>query len=97
MNLKPCMLAAMALASTLAFAPAGAQEITPWPEMMMRSADANGDGIVTRAEYLDAMARYWDERHASMMKGDAQMKAGEMNKTQFMQFTRNFADREKGR
>ena len=99
MNLKIALLAPVALASTLALhTGAGAQEITPWPEMMMQSADTNHDGIVTRAEYLDAMARIWDEKHAQMMKSDAQMKGGEMNKSQFMQFTRtSFAEREKGR
>ncbi|MEP7283659.1 MAG: hypothetical protein ABI696_16900 [Rubrivivax sp.] len=66
--------------------PAQAQEATAWPEAMMRMADTNKDGMVTRKEFLDAMAKMWDDKHAKMMKTDTTMKAGMMNKTQFMAF-----------
>jgi hypothetical protein len=66
--------------------PALAQEATIWPETMMKMADKNKDGMVTRQEFLEEMARLWDMKHGQMMKGDKTMKAGMMNKTQFMQF-----------
>ena len=66
--------------------PALAQEATPWPELMMKMADRNKDGMVTRQEFLDEMARQWDMRHSAMMKADKAMKAGMMDKKQFMSF-----------
>jgi hypothetical protein len=83
-------LAAAAFALTAGLcAPTIAQEATPWPELMMKMADANKDGMVTRQEYLDMAARMWDEKHAKMMKSDPAMKAGMMGKDQFMVFARN--------
>lgn len=66
--------------------PATAQEATPWPELMMKMADRNKDGMVTRQEFLDEMGRQWDAKHAAMMKSDKGMKAGMMDKKQFMSF-----------
>jgi hypothetical protein len=66
--------------------PAIAQEATPWPELMMKMADRNKDGMVTRQEFLDEMGRQWDRKHAAMMKADKGMKAGMMDKKQFMAF-----------
>ena len=83
-------LAAAAFALTFGpLAPAIAQEATPWPELMMKMADKNKDGMVTRQEYLDMAARMWDEKHAKMMKTDTGMKAGMMGKDQFMTFVKN--------
>jgi EF hand len=84
-------LAAAATALTLAFAlagPAQAQEATAWPDMMLKMADANKDGMVTRQEFIDAMSKMWDQKHAAMMKTDSKMKAGMMDKAQFMAFAR---------
>lgn len=89
MKTKTLILASAALASMLAASPAArAQEATPWPEAMMRMADTNKDGMVTRKEFLDAMAKMWDEKHAKMMKTDSTMKAGMMNSVQFSVFMR---------
>jgi hypothetical protein len=84
----PSLAAGLAgLVLTLAAAqPALAQEATPWPELMMKMADRNKDGMVTRQEFLDEMARQWDMRHAAMMKTDSKMKAGMMDRKQFMGF-----------
>lgn len=79
------LLGAMTLALGAA-QPALAQEATPWPELMMKMADKNKDGMVTRKEFLDEMARVWDMKHAQMMKNDTTMKTGMMSKAQFMQF-----------
>lgn len=93
MKMRTLTLAGMAMASMLAFSPlAQAQEATPWPELMMRMADTNKDGMVTRKEFLDAMAKMWDDKHAKMMKADTTMKAGMMNKTQFMAFSKGMID-----
>lgn len=76
-----------ALALTLAAAqPALAQEATPWPELMMKMADKNKDGMISRQEFLDQMGRIWDKKHAEMMKADKSMKAGMMTMAQFKQF-----------
>lgn len=94
MNAAKTLGAALALAASM-FAtslPVSAQEATPWPELMMRMADKNKDGMVTRQEFLDHMARMWDEKHSKMMKADTAMKAGMMNKTQFMAFTKSLLD-----
>jgi hypothetical protein len=72
--------------------PAIAQEATPWPELMMKMADRNKDGMVTRQEFLDQMARMWDAKHAAMMKTDKTMKAGMMDKKQFISFAPSIAD-----
>lgn len=88
-SLKTLLAAAAALAVLSAVhAPAAAQEATPFPEAMMRAADANKDGMVTRQEFLDQMARVWDQKHAQMMKTDTTMKAGMMDATQFKTFVR---------
>lgn len=70
-------------------APVMAQEATPWPDMMLKMADANKDGTVSKQEYLDMAAKMWDEKHAKMMKTDKAMKTGMMDKTQFMTFVRS--------
>jgi hypothetical protein len=80
---------AFALTAALSAPLARAQEATPWPELMMKMADANKDGTVSRQEYLEMAARMWDEKHAAMMKSDSGMKAGKMDKAQFMTFVRN--------
>jgi hypothetical protein len=83
-------LAATAFALTAALsAPAMAQEATPWPELMMKMADMNKDGTVTKKEFLDMAAKMWDDKHGKMMKSDSAMKAGMMDKAQFMEFVRN--------
>jgi hypothetical protein len=78
--------AVLAVAAGLS-APAGAQEATPWPELM-KMADANGDGMVTKKEYLAMMAKMWDQKHAKMMKADAKMKVGMMDMEQFKSYMR---------
>ena len=81
--------ASLVLALTLA-APVQAQEATPWPDMLLKMADVNKDSMVTRQEFLDAMAKAWDRKHAAMMKTDSKMKAGMMDKAQFMSFAKSF-------
>ena len=54
-------------------------------EMVMKMADRNKDGMVTRAEFLDAMGKAYDMKMAKMkttkdgdkmMKGDAMTREG---------------------
>jgi hypothetical protein len=93
MKLKTLTLAAAALATSFAMmAPAAAQEVTPWPDMMLRMVGMNKDGMVTRQAFIDAMAKMWDEKHAAMSKTDPTMKPGMMNRTQFMAFAKNWID-----
>lgn len=88
MKPTPSIAAALLLGTMLATtAPAHAQEATPWPELMAQACDTNKDGMITRKEYLDHMARLWDERHAAMMKSDATMKPGMMTHAQFKNYS----------
>jgi hypothetical protein len=88
-RLKTLLATAAALAAlSSVHAPAAAVEATPWPEAMMKAADADKDGMVTRKEFLDHMARMWDDKHAKMMKTDTTMKTGMMDKKQFTTFVR---------
>lgn len=68
--------------------PTFAQEATPWPELMMKMADVDKNGMVSKQEYLDMAARLWDMKHAKMMKEDTAMKSGRMTRTQFMAFAK---------
>jgi hypothetical protein len=86
---KTLSLMAIALASSL---PAQAQEATLWTEAFFKMADTNRDGMMTRQEYLDHMARMWDKKHAGMMKSDAMMKPGMMDKPQFMAYAKGLLD-----
>jgi hypothetical protein len=86
------LLAGLATMCAMSAFPVMAQEATPWPELWMKMSDKNKDGMVTKQEFLDAMSKMWDEKHAKMMKSDKDMKAGMMNKTQFMNFTKDLTD-----
>lgn len=85
-------LAALAMAAAFSFsAPAIAQEGTAsFPELMAKAADTNKDGMITKKEYLDQMAKMWDEKHAKMMKTDTTMKAGMMDMKQYMAMLKTF-------
>lgn len=94
MNTKTLILASAALASMLTLsAPVHAQEASQSQKDLLAFCDTDKDGMVTKKEYLDGMARMWDEKHAMMMKSDTTMKAGMMNKAQFTTFVRaSFVD-----
>ena len=79
--------AALAVMSSMPLS-AVAQEATPWPEAMMKAADTNKDGMLTRQEFLDHMGKTWDAKHAQMMKTDTTMKSGMMDSKQFTSFAR---------
>ena len=88
------LIASLAVAGSM-FAlsgPVSAQEATAWPELMMKMADANKDGMVTRKEFMDHMGKMWDDKHAAMMKSDKAMKSGMMDKAQFMSFVKSLQD-----
>jgi hypothetical protein len=85
-------LAGLAVAGALSAVPALAQEATPWPELWMKMMDKNKDGMVTKQEFLDAMSKMWDEKHAKMMKSDKDMKAGMMPRASFMRFAKDLTD-----
>lgn len=89
--LKP-LIAGLALSGALAALPVAAQEATPWPELWMKASDRNKDGMVTKQEFVDTMARLWDERHAKMMAADPGMKVGMMSRSEFMRFARDLTD-----
>jgi Ca2+-binding EF-hand superfamily protein len=92
MNALKTLLAGLAVAGAMSAVPVMAQEATPWQEAWMKMMDKNKDGMVSKQEFLDAMAKMWDEKHAKMMKAEKDMKAGMMTKAQFMHFTKDLTD-----
>src|SRR4029450_10160385 len=92
MKATKTLLAGLATMCAMSALPVMAQEATAWPDMWMKMADKNKDGMVTKQEVLDAMPKMWDEKHAKMMKTDKEMKAGMMSKTQFMKFAKDLTD-----
>jgi hypothetical protein len=87
MKTSSAVAAALMLGALITTTAVSAQEATSWPELMAEACDADRDGMVTRKEYLDHMARLWDEGHASMMKRDSTAKAGMMSAKQFQAFS----------
>ncbi len=84
-------LTTLALAAAFSFsAPAIAQEGSAFPELMAKAADMNKDGMISKQEYLDQMAKVWDEKHGKMMKTDKTMKAGMMDMKQYMAMLKAF-------
>jgi hypothetical protein len=81
-----CAAAAGLVLGLAAAQPGMAQEATPWQEVLLEHCDTNKDGVVTRQEYLDEMARRWDGRLTAMAKTDRSVAAGRLNKSQFTQF-----------
>lgn len=61
-----------------------------WTDAMVKAADANADGMVSRQEFQDHMGVMWDQHHAKMMKGDAKMKPGMMERGQFQRFSKTW-------
>lgn len=91
MKTLTALMITAAFAGTLGTAlPAAAQEATP--DSLWLMMDQSKDGMVTKDEFLAAMAKMWDAKHAKMMKSDKAMKAGMMNRTQFMAFYKNLND-----
>lgn len=56
-------------------------------DAMMKAADTNADGMVSRQEFQDQMGTMWDQHHAMMLKGDPTMKQGMMERGQFRRFS----------
>jgi len=86
------VLAGLAMAGAMSAVPVHAQEATPWPELWMKMMDKNKDGMVTKQEFLDAMGKLWDDKHAKMMKSDKEMKSGMMSRPQFTRFAKDLTD-----
>jgi len=86
------MKAALAAALLAAAAASPAQTTTKadWTETMVKSADANADGMVSRQEFQDHMGVMWDQHHAMMMKKDSKMKPGMMERGQFQRFSKSW-------
>lgn len=58
-----------------------------WNDAMMKAADVNTDGMVSRVEFQDHMGLVWDRHHANMMKGNPKMKHGMMEAGQWREFS----------
>jgi hypothetical protein len=63
---KTLMAAALIAAGTLT-TPVMAQELVDWP-MLNKMTDKNGDKMVSKQEFLDAMAMAYDKAMVSMKK-----------------------------
>lgn len=82
--------AAAALALLAAAATAQTSGKMNWNDTMMKAADSNADGMVSRQEFQDHMGQIWDREHAMMMKGDAKMPRDGMKPEHFRHFSNNY-------
>lgn len=76
--------AALLLLSTAGLAQTPAMA---WNDAMMKAADVNNDGMVSRAEFQDHMGLMWDRHHADMMKANPKMRQGMMEPEQWRAFS----------
>ena len=82
------------LAATATFSlPSQAQEIKR-EEMVTffqsDKIDANKDGMVSKKEFIDAMAKVWDMHMAEAKKADPKMPKDKMTLPQYVEFSKMF-------
>ena len=93
-SISKLVLATTVLAVTAAFSlPSQAQEIKR-EEMVTffqtGMIDANKDGMVSKKEFMDAMAKSWDMHMAEAKKADPKMPKDKMTLQQYLEFSKMF-------
>ncbi len=58
--------------------------------LQMDKIDANKDGMVSKKEFMDAMAKTWDMHMAEAKKADAKMPKDKMTLQQYLEFSKMF-------
>ena len=58
--------------------------------LQMPMVDANKDGMVSKKEFMDAMAKTWDMHMAEAKKADPKMPKDKMTLQQYLEFSKMF-------
>jgi Ca2+-binding EF-hand superfamily protein len=93
-SISKLVLTATVLAAAASFSlPSMAQEIKR-EEMVTffqtPMIDANKDGMVSKKEFMDAMAKAWDMHMAEAKKADPKMPKDKMTLPQYIEFSKMF-------
>ena len=95
LSLRQVVLTSVVLAAAASFSlPAFAQDVRREDSvtyyLQMPMVDANKDGMVSKKEFMDAMAKTWDMHMAEAKKADAKMPRDKMTLQQYLEFSKMF-------
>ena len=93
LSLRQLVLTSAALAAAASFSlPSLAQDVRREDSvtyyLQMDKVDANKDGMVSKKEFMDAMARTWDMHMAEAKKADPKMMKDKMTLQQYLEFAK---------
>ena len=83
---RTLMVALLAAAGAMT-APAMAQELVDWP-MLSKMTDKDGDKMVSKKEFLDAMGMAYDKAMASMKKKPNMVKDDKLSMDAYKELVR---------
>ena len=95
LSLRQVVLTSAVLAAAASFSlPSFAQDVRREDSvtyyLQMPMVDANKDGMVSKKEFMDAMAKTWDMHMAEAKKADAKMPRDKMTLQQYLEFSKMF-------
>ena len=95
LSLRQVVLTSVVLAAAASFSlPSFAQDVRREDSvtyyLQMPVVDANKDGMVSKKEFMDAMARTWDMHMVEAKKADAKMPRDKMTLQQYLEFSKMF-------
>ena len=93
LSLRQLVLTSAVLAAAASFSlPSLAQDVRREDSvtyyLQMDKVDANKDGMVSKKEFMDAMARTWDMHMAEAKKADPKMMKDKMTLQQYLEFAK---------
>jgi hypothetical protein len=93
LSLRQLVLASTVLAATASFSlPSLAQDVRREDSvtyyLQKEMVDANKDGMVSKKEFMDAMAKTWDMHMAEAKKADPKMMKDRMTLQQYLEFAK---------
>lgn len=94
-SLRHLVLASAVLAVTASFSlPSLAQDVKPEDSvtyyLQTKMIDADKDGMVSKKEFMAAMAKSWDMHMAEAKKADPKMPKDKMTLQQYLEFSKMF-------
>jgi hypothetical protein len=94
LSLRQVVIASSVLAAASFSLSASAQDVrredSVTAYLQMDKVDANKDGMVSKKEFMDAMARTWDMHMAEAKKADPKMPRDRMTLQQYLEFSKMF-------
>jgi hypothetical protein len=94
LSLRQLVIASSVLAAASFSLSASAQDVrredSVTAYLQMDKVDANKDGMVSKKEFMDAMARTWDMHMAEAKKADPKMPRDRMTLQQYLEFSKMF-------